>query len=260
MSEQTYLSSVLDHFYTEGWIVDVLNADTAYTNTFSTNALRIVKSGKEATVYCCKANPSTGAEYLAVKIYRPRQDRSFKNDAVYQEGHMIRASRLLRAFENKSRKGREVQFTSWVEREFETLELLYNAGADIPRPIAHTSNAILMEYMGTYEQPAPILNNVALELDEAQAIFELLMQNVQLWLICNRVHADLSAFNILYWEGKVKVIDFPQAIDPRINPNAFTLLARDIDHVCRYLARYGVQAEPSRLAEEFWGRFIDNDW
>src|SRR5207245_350234 len=51
----------------------------------------VVKSGKEATVYCCRAHPATGAEFLAAKVYRPRQVRSFQNDAVYQQGRVIQA-------------------------------------------------------------------------------------------------------------------------------------------------------------------------
>ena len=42
-----------------------------------------VKSGKEATVYCCQAHPSTGAKLLAAKVYRSRNNRSFKNDVIY---------------------------------------------------------------------------------------------------------------------------------------------------------------------------------
>jgi RIO kinase 1 len=40
--------------------------------------------GKEATVYCCEAHPSTGVEYLAAKVYRPRMFRSLRNDAIYR--------------------------------------------------------------------------------------------------------------------------------------------------------------------------------
>ena len=52
----------------------------------------VVKSGKEATVYCCRAHPATGAEFLAAKVYRPRQLRSFQNDTIYQQGRLIQAS------------------------------------------------------------------------------------------------------------------------------------------------------------------------
>jgi len=241
MSNRTIELSSLEPFYEEGLIIDVLN---------------IVKRGKEATVYCCQAHPSTGAEFMAAKIYRPRHLRSFKNDAVYQQGRVILDARLRRAVKNKSRTGRHVQFASWVEHEFQTLEVLHGADADVPRPLVCSGPAILMEYVGDHESPAPMLKNVSLERDEARPLFDLLMRNVELWLSCDRVHADLSAFNVLYWKGSAKVIDFPQSVDPRLNPSAFSLLVRDIDNLCRYFARYGVQADPSRLAEELWARFL----
>jgi RIO kinase 1 len=241
MSDESILLSSLETFYNEGLITDVLD---------------IIKRGKEATVYCCQAHPSTGTKFLAAKIYRPRQFRSFKNDAVYQEGRVILDKRLRRAVKKKTRKGRAVQFTSWVEHEFQTLNLLHAAGADVPRPIAQSGSAILMEYVGDYQLPAPMLKNVSLEPDEAHPFFDLLMGNVELWLACNIVHADLSAFNILYWKGDLKIIDFPQAVDRRLNPSAFPLLSRDIDNLCRYFARYGVHANPSGLAGELWTQFL----
>jgi RIO kinase 1 len=81
------------------------------------------------------------------------------------------------------------------------------------------------------------------------------MREVELWLKCNLIHADLSPFNILYWEGQIKVIDFPQAVDPRFNPNAYFLLKRDIDKLCHYWNRYGIEAEATQLAENLWTRF-----
>jgi RIO kinase 1 len=40
------------------------------------------------------------------------------------------------------------------------------------------------------------------------------------------VHGDLSAYNLLWWEGRVVLIDFPQSMD-REQPGARELLAQD---------------------------------
>lgn len=48
-----------------------------------TEVLYPIKSGKEATVYACRAHPDTGAEFLAAKVYKRIRDRSFRNDASY---------------------------------------------------------------------------------------------------------------------------------------------------------------------------------
>ena len=233
--------SSLDAFVAEGWISDVLHE---------------VKSGKEATVYCCRAQPRAGVALVAAKVYRSRHLRTFKNDAIYRKGRVIGEKRVRRAVERKTAFGREAQFGLWVGHEWATLRLLHAAGADVPRPVTCSSSAILMEYVGNVHDPAPLLNDVSLTPDDAHDLFNRIMRNVELWLAYNVVHGDLSAFNILWWEGNVTIIDVPQAVDPRVNPNARDLLARDIDNVCRYFTRSGVRADPARLAARLWTRFL----
>ena len=66
----------------------------------------------------------------------------------------------------------------------------------------------------------------------------------------------LSPFNILMWNAQPRLIDFPQAVDPRMNRNAYALLYRDIDNVCRHFARYGIDANATRIAGEMWSEFV----
>lgn len=240
LAQQDPVEAALDQFFTEGLITEVLH---------------VVKSGKEATVYCCAAHPSTGVDLLAAKVYRSRNNRGFKNDAVYQEGRRILNGQVRRAVENKSRFGREAQFGMWLDYEFATLNALYKAGADVPRPIMRSGSAILMEYLGNRQGPAPSLQGVELARSEVRPVFDCLMDNIELWLANNYVHADLSAYNVLYWQGKVRIIDFPQAIDPRFNPNALSLLTRDIENICHYMTRYGLEHDGRRIANRLWWRF-----
>ena len=66
------------------WIFTYLGG--FYEEQLITDVLRRVKSGKEATVYCCVADPRTGTDLLAGKIYHERMFRSLKNDSLYREG------------------------------------------------------------------------------------------------------------------------------------------------------------------------------
>ena len=61
--------------------------------------------------------------------------------------------------------------------------------------------------------------------------------------------------DVLYWDGALMAIDFPQAVDPRVNMNARELLGRDLRNVCGAFRRYGVQADPESIAADLWERF-----
>jgi hypothetical protein len=44
------------------------------------DVLALVKGGKDANVYLCRATPQLGTPYLAAKVYRPRQFRNLRNE------------------------------------------------------------------------------------------------------------------------------------------------------------------------------------
>jgi RIO kinase 1 len=224
-------------FVEDGWIEEVLFP---------------VKSGKEATVYCCRASPGRGEAYFALKVYRSRQDRNFRNSAVYQEGRVLGDARTTRAVRNKSSFGRSIEFGGWLNHEFATLSILHAAGAAVPRPVAVRGRAILLEFIGNGGEPAPQLCNVRLSPVVAEVLLEQALRTVEIMLSCHVVHADLSAYNMLYAGERLRVIDMPQAVDARTNPNAPLLLARDVANVCRYFASQGAAAEPGTFASELW--------
>lgn len=250
--EREWILTYLDPFYRDHLIADVL---------------RVVKGGKEATVYCCKAHPGTGMELIAAKVYRPKMFRTFKNDADYKwgrplldgEGKAMRDRRLLKAVMQGTRTGEAAGHASWLAHEFTTLELLYKHGVDVPRPIAQGENAILMAYLGDERSPAPALSEVRIPREQAGVLFQRLLRNVELMLTHDRIHSDLSAYNVLYWEGRVTIIDFPQVIDAYGNPDAFRFLQRDVERLCQYFARYGIQSEPGRIAANLWRRVMPDE-
>jgi RIO kinase 1 len=216
-----------------------------------------VKSGKEATVYCCYSTRHNGL--VAAKVYRSHKVRQFANDAAYTSGRLRRHNRYARAIAQKSRAGREFAFAAWVNAEYETLEMLHEAGGDVPRPIARSDSVIVMEYVGDDEAPAPMLSSVDFDDVTARDAFDQIMRNVELLLAYDRIHGDLSPHNVLYHDGRVRLIDFPQAVDPRFNANALELLARDVENVCRFAARHVVAADAGRITRELWGRFLRAD-
>lgn len=243
--ERVWIEDSLGEFYEQHWIDDVL---------------RLVQGGKEASVYLCSSGHSLDQPWLAAKVYRPRRFRNLKNDHLYREGrfqldgngHVIKDSGRLHAIQKRTEFGRELLHTSWIEHEVKTLQMLRTAGADVPEVFVSDNNAILMTYVGDEEVGAPTLNSVRLGREEARPLFERVVHNIELMLSLNRVHGDLSAYNILYWEGEITLIDFPQAIDPDVNRSAYAIFHRDVTRICEYFRRQGVSSRPDRLAAGLW--------
>ncbi len=245
--EGEWLTSSLVGFYRGNWIEDVL---------------RSLKSGKEASVYLCAARQSHGLHcpFIAAKVYRPRQLRNLRKDHLYREGRTdldiegrtVKNEGMHHAMKKHTEYGQELLHTSWIGHEFKTMQILYEAGVDLPKPYTSGSNVILMNYIGARDFPAPTLNTVDLDPDEAQVLFKRILYNIDLMLTHHRVHGDLSAFNVLYWEGQISLIDFPQAIDPDENRNAYRIFERDVRRICEYFVNQGVSCDSGRLARELW--------
>jgi RIO kinase 1 len=254
--------------YEEGWLLNSLR--DFYDQHFIVDVLAQLKGGKEASVYRCQAHPSlTGQPLVAAKVYRPRQFRNLSNDKMYRqgrplltgEGRAVKRSdhRILRAVGKKTAFGVEVAHTSWLLYEYTTLQRLYEAGAAVPQPLAVSDNAILMGYLGDENRVAPTLSEIRLGKTEAKELFAQVLQNIELLLSFGLIHGDLSAYNLLYWEGKITLIDFPQVVDLHTNPQARFILERDVTRVCEYFSRQGVACEAEQLLAELWERYRDPD-
>ncbi len=243
--EKQWMMDSLGELHEQNWIRDVIG---------------MVRGGKEATVYLCAAPENMEHDLLAAKVYRPRRFRNLKKDHLYREGRdqldatgkIILDDRAHHAMQKKTSFGLELLHSSWLGHEFHTMELLWQGGVDIPRPYASSDNAIIMDYVGDIEESAPALNMVSLTTTEAKQLYQRVVHNIELMLNLNRVHADLSAYNILYWNGEIRLIDFPQAVNPEENHNAWRIFQRDVTRVCEYFIAQGVRVEAIPLAEQLW--------
>lgn len=147
-------------------------------------------------------------------------------------------------------------FGMWIGHEFETLTTLHANGANVPRPITLAGSAMLMEYFGDEWTPAPRLADLEISAKEAPELYRQVLRNVEIGLSCYLVHGDLSEYNILYWNGEARIIDYPQAVDTLRNRNAYSLFQRDIERVTAYFTQYGVDADPYRVTRSLWGRYV----
>jgi RIO kinase 1 len=224
-----------------------------------TEVLYPVKSGKEATVYACRAHPDTKTKLLAAKVYKHLRDRSFRNDAVYQEERLYGNSRERRAYERGTEFGLDVHFMLWVGQEWDHLTKLHKAGVYVPVPIKQVSRAILMEFYGDEDGPCPLLHNADLTRQQAEDAWQLIKANVEMMLQANYVHGDLSPYNILIDATQpsdmVRIIDLPQAVDARFNPNARDLLQHDVDVTFKWFSKRGIRDNSKAFVADLWRRW-----
>lgn len=244
--------------FEEWWLLDSLGS--FYEHKWITDVLRRVKGGKEASVYQCQPGAEVDAPLVAAKVYRPRSLRNLKNDGEYrigrvdldEDGNALVKRADVHAIEKRTSYGEELRHQSWIAYEFKTMELLYEAGVDVPKPYALEKNAILMGFVGDFATAAPPLSSVTLELDEAEELYERVIHNIDVMLTHKRIHGDLSAYNILYWNGDIKLIDFPQVVLPDSNPSSWNIFQRDITRICQYFSSQGVNCDAKTLAADLW--------
>ncbi|HXQ32841.1 MAG TPA: RIO1 family regulatory kinase/ATPase, partial [Anaerolineales bacterium] len=189
--------------------------------------------------------------FVAVKVYTDLRVRSFKRDASYREGRFIGDSRVEKAIKQGSEQGLNAHQILWVQEEFRQMKYLYGHGVRVPKAIAVNGISLVMEFIGDENgNPAPRISDLKLETDEADEAFRQSVQNLKLIVQSGRVHGDYSAFNILWHKERAVVIDFPQVIEFKNNPNANAFLERDVHSLCKSFMKQGVKTDDVQVLRE----------
>ena len=225
----------------------------------------LLKTGKEAEVFVVRRRSRTdGRSCLLVhKRYRPMsvrkgeleelgfsRARTFRNDSEYHEGRRFRRTRDQRAVERMTDYGKRLLNDRWPDHELRMMQRLWGAGADVPYPVEYIDDGMVMQYLGDESGAAPRLAVARLRDDDLERAYALLVDNLRLLASSGIVHADLSPFNVLWWEGRVWLIDFPQAVDLVLNPHGFDLLHHDVTTMCRWFERRGLDCDAEALFAE----------
>jgi RIO kinase 1 len=209
-------------------------------------------SGKEATVYVVRC----GDAIRCAKVYKDATQRSFKKSASYQEGRKVKNSRQARAMEKGSRYGRKMQEEVWQNAEVDALYRLASAGVRVPQPHICFEGVLLMDLVVDAEgNPAPRLNDVELDEDQALEFHGMLLNQVVRMLCAGIVHGDLSEYNILVGEGGPVIIDLPQAIDAAANSTAAEMLERDVINLRTYFSTFAPALRDTQFGKEIWGLY-----
>ncbi len=215
--------------------------------------IRPLMSGKEASVYLLR---SRGILCVA-KVYKEANNRTFRQRAEYAEGRQVRNSRQRRAMAKGSKYGKALQEEAWQNSEVQALYRLYEAGVRVPVPYHHAENVLLMELVKDAQgEPAPRLDDLDYNEEEALLMHELLIREVVNMLCAGLVHGDLSEYNILMdAEGPV-IIDLPQTTDAARNQNSERLFLRDVNNLSRFLGRFAPSLLKTQYGPEIWDLYV----
>ncbi len=188
----------------------------------ATELVRLIGSGKEADVYLARDDTAL----IAIKVYRTyrtanRVGREMKLDSI---GHLA----------------------SW---EFDLLVYAYRDGARVPRPIRREEHMFSMQYLGTWESPAPRLREVTE--GSMDQIARKTIDAVEHLVGSGVVHTDLSPYNILVDRGEPWIIDVGKClrVDRLGSPPWVTL----------HRARTAIEAGARNLARFFGSRGVPID-
>lgn len=188
-----------------------------------------LKSGKEADVWSVRVDGGL----CVLKVYA---GVSPSTRQTYLEGQWINSPSLRKATKQKTKVGKDLIRRLWTKREYYVLKKLQDLGATVPEVFAYTDDAILMQYIGNEAGPAPRLIDVTLDTESKQTAKIEIERNLRILLENGIVHADLSPYNVLWWENRSWIIDLPQATDIRRNPNWKELYERDVANIQRYFS------------------------
>jgi len=225
-------------------------ADWLVPHSYRDDLLGVLKSGKESEVYLVARSDRSRTSYLAEKRFKSRAGRSFRDDALYVDGGPRSDRREARAMRARTRFGIVHLETSWIEHEWHQLVRLHAAGVTVPPPVERVDGGYRMAFVGDGGVAAPRLSSLRLAPHSATDALSQLLDEIRAMLAADRVHGDLSEYNVLWWRDRAVLIDFSQTVDVITHAAARTLLARDVERLCSWGRRQGIAVDEARVWRE----------
>jgi len=226
---------------------DLFPRDWLVIGGYRETRLGVLKTGKESEVHLVARTTGERTTLLAEKRFKARDRRSFQNDWIYRGVWGEGTRREHRAMKKNTRFGHEAAQARWIAQEWESLVHLHDAGATVPPPVELLDDGYLMAFIGEGDRAAPRLAEVDLEPPVARRVWDELLEELSVVVSADRVHGDLSAFNVLWWRERAVLIDFSQTVDIVTHPAAYELLTRDITSLGQYFTRRGVAVDVDRV-------------
>ncbi|KIW04621.1 uncharacterized protein PV09_04368 [Verruconis gallopava] len=215
-----------------------------------------ISTGKEANVYHAIMIPDAEQEkeglkkpqHRAIKVYKTSilifkdREKYITGDYRFQQGYQKSSNRAM--------------VRLWAEKELRNLKRIYAAGIPCPEPVYLKKHVLVMGFLGDKKgYPAPRLKDVEFDGEDASKRWRETYLTVmgymrRMYVECKLVHADLSEYNMLWYQDRPQLIDVSQSVE-HDHPRSLEFLRMDIKNVTDFFRRQGVETISERAAYAF---------
>ena len=194
----------------------------------------VISTGKEAVILHAEGGTMDDVavpKECAVKVFKTTLNE-FKNRDKY-----IRDDFRFRNRFSKQNPRKVIHM--WAEKEMHNLSRMHNANIACPRVVLLKKHMLVMSFIGRDGRAADKIRDAGLGPDHIQLAYkQTLDMMVAMYEKCNLIHADLSEYNILWFDKQCWFIDVSQAVEPT-HPQALNFLFRDCCNVTHFFHKMG---------------------
>ncbi|CAM6032127.1 unnamed protein product, partial [Sphagnum compactum] len=187
----------------------------------------VVSTGKEAVILHAETDQTDSEKSLpkevAIKIFSTTLNEFKQRDRYIKDDYRFKG--------RFSKQNSHTIINMWAEKEMHNLQRIKKAGIPCPDVVLLKKHVLVMRFIGDNSRAAPKLKEVKLnDADWSIAYEEVVQYMHRLYKDARLVHADLSEYNILYYQNTCWLIDVAQSVEPT-HPGALEFLMRDCDNI-----------------------------
>ncbi|CAF4928242.1 unnamed protein product [Pieris macdunnoughi] len=196
----------------------------------------VISTGKESVVIHANSDQSYPDMILpkecAIKVFKTTLNE-FKTRDKYIEADYRFKDRF-------SKQNPRKIVHMWAEKEMHNMMRIQKVGLNCPEMVCLKKHVLVMSFIGKDNKPAPKLRDVILRPDQWESVYNEIVDSMhKLYNVGHLVHADLSEYNILWWENKCWFIDVSQSVQPD-HPSGLEFLLRDCRNMINFFEKKGV--------------------
>lgn len=196
----------------------------------------VISTGKESVVLHANGDTSypdlTVPKECAIKVFKTTLNE-FKTRDKYIEADYRFKDRF-------SKQNPRKIVHMWAEKEMHNMVRMKKIGLNCPEMVCLKKHILLMSFIGKDNKPAPKLRDIILKPEKWQSVYDEVVEAIhKLYNVGHMIHADLSEYNILWWDNKCWFIDVSQSVQPD-HPNGLEFLLRDCRNIANFFEKKGV--------------------